>query len=298
MSAEITEEKGWKAFKEKLKDNYRLVVMNDESFEEVGSYKLSLLNLYTAISAGIVLVAFLVFALIFFTPLKRLIPGYGDASSGELREINKTLEDFEEKLKAQEIYTNSFKKMIAGEAETEDDIAHQVDTTQGNTLQNVPKIKEDEILRKEVEEDEQMQQRQMMKSANPSTKVTPLEQLYFTPPITGIVSEHYAYDKKHFGTDILAPKNTPIKAIMDGVVISSDWTLETGNTIAIQHSNNLISFYKHNSALLKKVGNTVKAGEAIAIIGNTGTLSDGPHLHFELWHKGKPINPEDFINFE
>lgn len=297
MSAEITEEKGWKAFKEKLKDNYRLVVMNDESFEEVGSYKLSLLNLYTAISAGVVLVAFLVFALIFFTPLKRFVPGYGDASSGELREINKTLAEFEEKLKAQETYTSSFKRMIVGDVETEDEVAN-VKLEDNNTLQNVPRIKEDEILRKEVEEDAQMQQRQMMASVNPSTKEIPLEQLYFMPPITGVVSEHYMYDKKHYGTDILAPKNTPIKAAMAGFVISSDWTLETGNTIAIQHSNNLISFYKHNSALLKKVGNSVKAGEAVAIIGNTGTLSDGPHLHFELWHKGKPINPEDFINFE
>jgi len=126
----------------------------------------------------------------------------------------------------------------------------------------------------------------------------PLEQLFFIPPITGRMSEGFMPDKKHYGVDILAPKNTPIKAVMDGYVITSDWTLETGNTIGIQHANGIVTFYKHNSALLKKTGSLVKAGEAVAIIGNTGTLSDGPHLHFELWHKGKPINPIDFINFE
>ena len=104
-------------------------------------------------------------------------------------------------------------------------------------------------------------------------------------------------DQDHNGLDILAPKNTPIKAVMDGVVILSDWTLETGNTIGIMHDNQVMSFYKHNSSLLKKNGAIVRAGEAIAIIGNTGTLSSGPHLHFELWYKGKPVDPSRYINF-
>ena len=99
------------------------------------------------------------------------------------------------------------------------------------------------------------------------------------------------------GRDVLAPKNTAIKAAMDGFIFFSDWTLETGNTLGIQHSNNAITFYKHNSVLLKKAGSYVKAGEAVAIIGNTGTLTDGPHLHFELWHKGKPVDPEEYIKF-
>jgi len=296
MSAENTEEKGWQAFKEKLKNTYRLVVMNDESFEEVGSYKLSLLNLYVAISAAIVLVAFLVFALIFFTPIKRLVPGYGNADAGELREINRSLDEFEEKLKAQETYTSSFKRMITGDIETAEDV-NKGEIEESNTLESVSRIEEDEILRKEVEEEVKEQQLEMSKSVN-SVKKVPLEQLYFMPPITGVISETFMPDKKHYGIDVLAPKNTPVKAVMDGYVISADWTLETGNTIAIQHSNSLISFYKHNSALLKEIGNFVKAGEALAIIGNTGTLSDGPHLHFELWHNGKPVDPADFINFE
>ncbi len=297
MSAENSEEKGWASFKEKLRNTYRLVVMNDESFEEVGSYKLSLLNLYVAISAAIVLVVILVSTLIFFTPIKRLVPGYGDASSGDLLEINKTIASLEKQLKEQKNYTDSFRRMITGDDETESDVKEEK-IVEIDSLQAVPIIKEDEILRQEVEEEVQSQQRQKIGSINVSSNDMPLEQLYFIPPITGVVSEQFMPDKKHYGTDILAPKNTPVKATLDGFVISSDWTLETGNTISIQHSNNLISFYKHNSALLKETGNFIKAGEAVAIIGNTGTLSNGPHLHFELWHKGKPINPEDFITFE
>lgn len=297
MSTENNEEKGWASFKEKLRNTYRLVVMNDESFEEVGSYKLSLLNLYIAISAATVLVAFLVFALIFFTPIKRFVPGYGDASSGELREIYEKNKELEEIIKAQKTYTDSFRRMIMGDDETEEDVKNE-EIIEIDSLQSVAIIKEDEILRQEVEEEVQSQQRQKLGSINISANDMPLEQLYFIPPITGVVSEQFMPDKKHYGTDILAPKNTPVKATLDGFVISSDWTLETGNTISIQHSNNLISSYKHNSALLKEIGDAVKAGEAVAIIGNTGTLSNGPHLHFELWHKGKPINPEDFITFE
>ncbi|MDB4538854.1 MAG: M23 family metallopeptidase [Saprospiraceae bacterium] len=297
MGTENNDKKGWDNFKEKLQNTYRLVVMNDESFEEIGSYKLSLLNLYIAISAATVLVAFLVFSIIFFTPIKRLVPGYGDASSGELREIYQKNIALEEKLKAQKTYTDSFRRMITGDDETEEDVKSE-EIVEVDSLQTVTIIEEDEILRQEVEEEVQSQQKQKLGSISASSNEMPLEQLYFIPPITGVVSEQFMPDKKHYGTDILAPKNTPVKATLDGFVISSDWTLETGNTISIQHSNNLISFYKHNSALLKEIGNSVKAGEAVAIIGNTGTLSDGPHLHFELWHKGKPINPEDFITFE
>jgi murein DD-endopeptidase MepM/ murein hydrolase activator NlpD len=116
--------------------------------------------------------------------------------------------------------------------------------------------------------------------------------------VTGSISLEFDLEKKHFGVDINAPANTPIKAVLSGYIIFSGWTLETGNTIGIQHDQNLISFYKHNSSLLQEDGAFVQAGEAVAIIGNTGTLSTGPHLHFELWLAGKPVNPTNYINFQ
>ena len=295
--SEKAELSSWQQFKENLKKSYRLVVMNNESFEEVGSYQLSLLNLYAAISAILVAVILMVTLLIVFTPIKRLIPGYGDAGAfTELLELNKSIDDLEAQFVSNETYINSKKRRVTDHIETQADMEQSIDASNDNTQGTIiDRVQEDDELREEIE---LLEQKEKNRVPDAAANEVPLEQLFFIPPITGRMSEGYRADKKHYGVDILAPKNTPVKAVLDGYVITSDWTLETGNTIGIQHSNSIVTFYKHNSALLKKVGSFVKAGEAVAIIGNTGTLSDGPHLHFELWHKGKPINPIDFINFE
>lgn len=294
---EKKEEKKWL---ENLRQNYRLTVMNNETFEEVGAYKLSALNLYIILSAIIVAVSLLVIALIAFTPIKRYIPGYGDLSQQtEAIRLNKEVLDFEKKLNAHGEYTENFRRILVGDVE-EDTIAQAAELSEiPDSLLNVDRIEEDEMLRQEIEHNEMLEQQALYnKTANYIPKDIPLEQIYFIPPVNGLVSEGYAIDKKHYGVDVLAPKDTPILAALDGYVFAADWTLETGNTIGIQHSNNIITFYKHNSALLKNVGDQVKAGEAVAIVGNTGTLSDGPHLHFELWHNGHHVDPEDYIHFE
>ena len=131
-----------------------------------------------------------------------------------------------------------------------------------------------------------------------SAESSELRDLYFFKPIEGIVSDYFDPSRDHYGTDIVAKENEPVKSIADGIVIFSSWTLESGYVIGIQHTKgNLISVYKHNSDLLKNVGSFVTGGEIIAIIGNTGELTSGPHLHFELWHKGGSVNPEDYIAF-
>lgn len=284
---------------ERLKHTYRLVIMNNETFEEVGSYKLSLLNVYILSSSVAIVVALLVISLIIFTPLKRYIPGYGDVKEhAELLRLNQELQIIEEELAAQRAYTENFRKILVGEVETEvDQASEEVDLP--DSLLIVDRIQEDEILRQEAALNERLQQRELMsKTANFSPRQIPLEQIYFIPPLTGVIGKEFNAADRHFGIDIIAPKNVPIKATMDGYVITADWTLETGQTIGIQHANNIVSFYKHNSALLKKVGDYVKSGEAIAIIGNSGTLSSGPHLHFELWTNGIPIDPARYVNFE
>ncbi len=296
MTNETTKDK---KFMEKSRQNYRLVIMNNETFEEIGSYRLSLLNVYITASLVIVSVAILIIALIAFTPLKRYIPGYGDVRQyEEVIRLNKELTEMEEELKAQTMYTDNFRRILVGEIEEPPSEVNQTYEIPDSLL-NVDRIKEDELLRKEIELNEQLHDRDLMaKTENFKPRAIPLEQMYFVPPISGgIVSAEYMPEKKHLGLDIMAPKNTAIKAIMDGYVFTSDWTLETGNTIGIQHANNLISFYKHNSALLKKTGSFVKAGEALSIIGNTGTLSNGPHLHFELWYNGKAVDPKNYIIF-
>ncbi len=153
-----------------------------------------------------------------------------------------------------------------------------------------PPIEEPEIEEPQIQDLEEAK-------LNLSPKNVSMEQIFFSPPVSGPISSGFMPNLGHIGVDILAPKNTAVKAALDGYIFFSDWTLETGNTIGIQHENNIISFYKHNSVLLKKVGSFVKAGEAVAIIGNTGTLSNGPHLHFELWNNGEPVDPTEYISF-
>ncbi|MBR9921888.1 MAG: peptidoglycan DD-metalloendopeptidase family protein [Bacteroidetes bacterium] len=291
----MSEEKAKKeSLLDRLQHTYRLVVMNNETFEEVGSYRLSLLNVYVAISILMVVVALIVISLIVFTPLKRYIPGYADVDSlPEMVAINEEIDALSAQLEARDTYILNLRRMLAGEVETVEEIPEDAYEADDSTLVVAP-IKEEEEIREEVKLEEIAQR---SRSGNfPEQQLDPAQQ-YFTAPLTGEVSAGFMPGKKHYGVDILAPRNTPIKASLDGWVITSDWTLETGYTIGIQHPNNIITFYKHNSALLKKTGEYVKAGEAVAIIGNTGTLSDGPHLHFELWFNGQPLDPAEYVNF-
>lgn len=284
---------------ERWKDPYRLVILNDETFQEVRSLKLSLLNVYVLLSTLLVIVTTLVVLAIAFTPVRRLIPGYGKDYSAEIRHLNSVVDSLGQMAEAQKLYNEAQLRRFANEVEYPPE--GEPEDLSGS-VENPPPVERSEAeeqIRNEVEM-ENLRGRTGAAAAGPvnvSPRDVPLEQMYFTTPVAGSISAGFDVEKGHVGVDIIAPKNTPIKAAMDGWVISSDWTLDTGNTIAVQHTNNIVTFYKHNSVLLKKSGEFVKAGEAIAIIGNTGELTSGPHLHFELWHRGTPVNPVDFVNF-
>lgn len=286
----------WAAWKEKLAVTYRLVVINDDSFEEVNTTKLTLANLYTIASSLFVALAFLVFLLIIFTPLKQFIPGYGDFNAQKkAQELELKIEKLETEVASYEAWATGIRNIMVGKVDTTGETGEQVMpiSIEERDL-NVDKIPEDDDLRTSVIEEINEPEPVVV---NLASKRRPLEQLFFTPPVSGSVTKSFSLEERHYGVDIAAAKNTAIKSVMSGFVISSDWSLETGNTICIQHPDNLVSFYKHNSVLLKKAGENVKAGEAIAIIGNTGDHTSGPHLHFELWHEGKPIDPWDYVNF-
>ncbi len=285
--------------RQRFQNTYRLTIMNDETFETIGSFRLTLLNVYIFLSTLIVLTAVLVTVSIAYTPLKRYIPGYsGDVSQDrEVYQLYREVERMERELKAQEKYTESVRRMLVGDVQTAKDVPPSKDMFQDSGMVEIGRAKAEEQLRQEVELEEVGAIAKNARTTNFSPRDLPLEQLYFTPPVKGEISAPFMPDQKHYGVDILAPKNTAIKAAMDGYVFFSDWTQETGYTVGIQHQNNVITFYKHNSALLKTVGSFVRSGEAVAIIGNTGTLSSGPHLHFELWHRGIPVNPAEYISF-
>ncbi len=263
--------------KSNLREKYRLAVIDEENLKEVKSFRVSLLNIYTLLSGMILLLGFIIVSLIFFTPLKRWVPGFGDVhESYEYQELRTKVTSLEENYTNQELYIESLKKLIRGE------------------------ISEDiELTQKDLPQENKPAQTKLIKAGpSPAQKsIRELDQLLFVTPVSGQVTDGFLSVDDHLGVDVLAAADTPIKSILEGIVVFSDWTLETGNTISIQHANNTLSLYKHNSALLSKVGDRVEAGQAIAIIGNTGTLSDGPHLHFELWYDGFPVDPEKYINF-
>lgn len=272
--------------------------MNDDTFEEVSSYRLSLLNVYVLLSSLLVVMAIVVWVLIAATPLKRYLPGYGSIQQdSEIQELYLQMDEMEKELAAHRRYSENFRKILVGDVEKEEDIPEQTEEKE-DTITEIPRAPILDQLQREAARSEVGEVLQEGRSTNLSPRDVPLEQMFFTPPLRGTVSAEYAADIEHYGVDILAPKNTAVQAAMDGYVFLSDWTLETGNSIGIQHANNTITFYKHNSSLLKSTGSYVKAGEAVAIIGNTGTLSNGPHLHFELWYKGKSVDPTAYIEFE
>ncbi len=293
---------GWQRWRESLNNRYLLQVMNEETFEEVRSFQLSLMNVYLALSSIVVLVALVVVLVIAYTPIKKYLPGFGDVVAKEdLVELYGEMSALERELEAQTAYAESFRKLLLGEYQSVLEAQEQIDSS---ALANLDDIEEVTISAEEVQLRREMELESVGQAARSSrqqpisgSRDVPLEQLFFVAPVRGEIIGGFDADDEHHGVDIIAPKGTAIKAAMDGFVILSDYTYNTGYTIGIQHQNGVISFYKHNAELLKTVGSFVKGGEAIAIIGNTGHLTTGPHLHFELWWRGVPVDPVDYIRF-
>ncbi len=291
---------------EKMRDKYRLVIMNDDTFEEVTSVKLTPLSVYVAFSSLIVGTAIIVTTLIVWTPLKRYIPGYGDfRRDDEISELTSKVANLEDEIKAHRKYNDNIRKILNGDlADMSKEAAEKqgvpADSMNAIPAEDIERIPEDEQLRAEVATGTFTSDPKAVAAAGIGAIVprdVPLEQLFFVPAVSGEVTSGFDLQKNHFGIDVAAPKNTAVKSAADGVVISAGYTVETGYSIAIQHPNNVVTMYKHNSVLLKQTGSAVKAGEAIAIIGNSGENTSGPHLHFELWYKGRPVDPGDYINF-
>lgn len=294
----MEEEKRKRKILKKLKNKYRLVILNDASFEEKFSYRLSPLNIVTLVLTFAVFLMGSVAVIIIFTPLREYIPGYTDVSLREdLTNMVLRSDSLEHKLQQNNLYLANLQAILRGEdPHTEDLLAQDSSLTDSFAVDEAVnpaiKAKEDSLLRDYVEREDSYS----LKASSASSSSSESRLYYFTP-LKGTVTNTFNQAEAHFGVDIVAPKNEAIKAALDGTVIFADWTVETGYVIQLQHKNNITSIYKHNSVLLKEVGQRVKAGEAIAIIGNTGKLSSGPHLHFELWKEGKAIDPMQFINF-
>lgn len=293
-------EKKKKSFLEKIKNKYRLVIYNDQTLEESVSFRLSRLNVFIVIGTLAILLVFATTYIIAFTPLKEYIPGYGSFDSAkEINQLISKADSLEKVLYLKTIYVNNIRAILRGEAIEDDSnvMPAKVEVTKDINFKRSP---EDSILRAEIESQPGYD---LIKGDNNSgntpyaTSSASIKNFFFFTPLNGTITNNFNPALRHYGVDVVAQRNEAVKATLDGTVVLSSWTLETGYSIAIQHTNNLMSVYKHNSVLLKKQGDYVKAGEVIAIIGETGMLSTGIHLHFELWFNGIPVNPRDYIIF-
>ncbi|TVZ52657.1 M23 family metallopeptidase [Dokdonia sp. Hel_I_53] len=279
-----------KKIAKKLLHKYRLVILNEDTFEERLSFKLTRLNVFILVGiSAIVLITFTTL-LIAFTPLREYIPGY---SSTKLKRNATRLvakaDSLENAIRVNEQYYSSIRQVLSGDIK---ELSFNRDSIR-NTVFNDEEIyvapsKEDSLLREKVAQEDKY---------NVFDSAIEDKNFALFPPVNGTISSPYDASTKHFAVDIVTKKDAPVKAAADGTVIFAEWTSETGHVLIIEHSKNLITVYKHNASLSKSQGDLVQSGEVIATVGNTGELSTGPHLHFELWSNGYPINPVNFIDF-
>ncbi len=282
----------------RMRDKYRLVIMNDITFEERLSFRLTRLNVFIVLGTTSILLIVLTTLLVALTPLREYIPGYTDIELAQrVYELQTKSDSLEISFRQKDLYFQNLKNIIEGKPMQNELV---IDTSNNEYFNydsiTISRSVEDSMLREEYE-NQNRYNIYFNNNGNLYDENTTSSDLSFFSPIKGIVTTFFSLAENHFGVDIVSNDNETIKATLDGAVIFANWTVETGYVIAIQHQNNYISFYKHNSALLKKVGSFVKAGDPIAIIGESGKLTTGPHLHFELWHNGTPVNPLDYMTF-
>ena len=283
-------EKEKKPLKERLLNKYRLVILNEETYEERLSYRLNRLNIFLLTAFTALIIVTTTICLIAFTSIKEYIPGYDSTALRTIAAQNiEKLDSLTFVMEKNQDFINSIGSVILGEATEEEfkkeTVIKRVDISELDFKTNL----EDSLLRRIVEKEDRFN---VLESASSKVKFV------LFSPIYGEVTSAFDFGIKHLGTDIAATTNTPVKAVADGTIVLAEWTVETGFVVVVEHSFGLISIYKHNSSGLISQGDLVKAGQVLALSGNTGELSTGPHLHFELWSDGSPTNPEDYISFE
>ena len=243
-----------------FKSKFKIVIIHPDTYEEKGGFNMSKMKITNMIIIYSLILIALTTCLIFFTSLRELIPGYTDATlDRRVYNMEHRADSIEEVFRQKDQYIENLKRIISDENMEFDSIG--------------------------------------MPSVSSSNTISLVDQLFFVP-INGLVTNHFNADKKHYGVDVVAQADAVIKATADGTIVFADWSYEGGYVIGIQHHSNILSVYKHNATIMCREGDMVKAGDAIAVLGGGGSTSTGPHLHFELWFKGTPLNPEDYISFE
>lgn len=278
--------------KKKLLTKNRLVILNEETFDEIFSLKLNLLNVFIALTGGSIFLIAITTYIIAFTPLREYIPGYASSKlKREATELALKSDSLEKAIKVNNAYIESIKKVLAGDVEV---AQLNMDSIKAGQL-----LAEDEVDFAPTKEDLKLREQVAQEDKyNLFNKAGAKVNLVLFSPVTGHITDKYDPKTKHFAVDIAVPKNTPIKSVANGTVIFADWTPTNGYVIIIRHSDGIISVYKHVDSVTKSQGDVVRTGEVVATAGSTGKESTGIHLHFELWKDGFAIDPTNFIDFE
>lgn len=275
-----------------LRRKYRLILLNDTTFGESFSLRLSPATLLIGVSAITIVMTTLVISLVAFTPLREYIPGYGDVTERkQILKLNLKADSLEQIVETRDEYLNSILNVLNEKVETKSDKPKK-DTTGKLTKVNTNPSETDIEFRSDYEKN-----KNNAMGSVAGFKPSGLSELVFFTPVKGLVTNSFDMAEEHYGVDIVTAPDESIKSTLDGTIIFTGFSAGDGNIIHVQHSNNLISIYKHCSALLKATGERVKSGEAISVVGNSGEKSNGPHLHFELWYNGAPVNPQEFLSF-
>ena len=280
--------------KKKLTNKYRMVVLNEETFEERFSFKLSRLNVYVFSGVFSIVLIGLTTLLIAFTPLREYIPGYSSTKlNKKATALLDSLNILITKQSNNEAQLMAMKDVIQGKVSVQyfhENIDSILKANQDSIAKySIHASKVDSIFRTKIDNKD--------KYDITAAQLSEIGTILFAP-VKGSITSAFDSEKEHYAVDIAVPKNTPIKAIADGTVVFSEWSITTGYVVIIEHGGNLSSVYKHNSQVFKKQGELVKSGEVIASAGSAGELSTGPHLHFELWYNTYPIDPTLFMDFE
>lgn len=278
--------------REKKNRRLRIALIDDTTHQHLVTLHFTRTALFITIVTVLVVVCAAVYSLIAFTPVRTFIPGYPDARSKRAAIQNAiTIDSLENVIFRWELYSENLRRAVEGEEPVKiDSLIKAKNNTKAESLDMDAIARQDSLLREHVKEEEQFG------ISERERRDLPIEGLHFFAPLKGVVSQ--GYDPViHPYIDIAAPEGSVVKATLDGTVIFAGWSDEAGHTIQIQHDGDIVSIYKHNEKLLKKAGDKVTAGSPIALVGNTGELTTGDHLHFELWHKGQTVNPTLYIKF-
>lgn len=276
----------------KFKLKLRLIIFNDNSFEELLNLRLSLYNIIVILTGLGLLLIILTAVIIVYTPVKEYIPGYPkEEITLQARKNQRIIDSLLQASHNYNLYLDNLKSLFLKGEPLDIEIIRKIDTTKNYKNLNLSPSRNDSLFRKKYEEEN------LFNVTLKSELSNIILQSNFNPPLKGIISRKFNPNEKHYGIDIVSKAKEPILSIYKGTVIFGGYSIQTGNTVIIQHQYDVISIYKHLETIIVKEGENVEAGSVVGIIGTTGKESTGPHLHFELWYKGKPVDPEEFISF-